>query len=122
MRSLLLSGFRCWRVSVEANCAAATAASAASQRSGQFRNVLGTLGQSSAAHFTHSERHPSRAKSHDCKGPRVLLDCAPLTGSPMAGNQRYYLSVDDVRQARGAEPSLSFAGDSPDALGAALQD
>ena len=39
----------------------------------------------------------------------------------MAGNQRYYLSIDDVSRARGPEPSLAFSGDSPEAFGAALQ-
>ncbi len=39
----------------------------------------------------------------------------------MAGNQRYYLSVDDLPRARGPEPSLSFDGDSPDAFAAVLQ-
>lgn len=37
------------------------------------------------------------------------------------GNQRYYLSIDDVSRARGPVPSLSFDGDSPEAFGATLQ-
>ena len=37
------------------------------------------------------------------------------------GNQRYYLSIDDVSRARGPVPSLAFDGDSPQAFAAALQ-
>ena len=39
----------------------------------------------------------------------------------MAGNQRYYLRIDDLSHARGPEPSLAFSGDSPEAFGAELQ-
>src|SRR5215475_5726255 len=35
--------------------------------------------------------------------------------------QRYFLSIDDLAKARGAQAELSFQGDSPEALAAALQ-
>jgi hypothetical protein len=37
-------------------------------------------------------------------------------------NQRYYLSVENLDQARGSEPALAFQGIGPEALAAALQD
>jgi hypothetical protein len=39
----------------------------------------------------------------------------------VAGTQRFYIGIDDLRRARGTHPSLSFDGDSPDAFAAALQ-
>lgn len=39
----------------------------------------------------------------------------------MAGAQRFYLSIDDLAQARGTVGALSFQGDSPDSFAAQLQ-
>jgi hypothetical protein len=39
----------------------------------------------------------------------------------MAGVQRFYISIDDLAQARGTVASLSFQGDSPDSFAAELQ-
>ena len=39
----------------------------------------------------------------------------------MAGNQRFYLSIDDLARARGPDPSLAFAGDAPETFAAALE-
>jgi hypothetical protein len=51
---------------------------------------------------------------------RTSLDCRPLRGVAMAGVQRYYLNIEDLAHARGTVPALSFQGDSPEGLGAAL--
>jgi len=53
--------------------------------------------------------------------PRALLDCRPLADSSMAGNQRFYLSFDDLAHARGPVAELSFQGDSPESFAGALQ-
>ena len=39
----------------------------------------------------------------------------------MAKAQRFFITIDDLAQARGAEPSLAFRGASPDTLAAELQ-
>lgn len=39
----------------------------------------------------------------------------------MAGNQRYFLSVDDLAHARGNNADLSFQGDSPETFATTLQ-
>jgi hypothetical protein len=40
----------------------------------------------------------------------------------MSNRNHYYLSVDDIRRARGADPALAWQGASPDDLAAALQE
>jgi hypothetical protein len=40
----------------------------------------------------------------------------------MSNRNHFYLSVDDIRRARGADPALSWQGSSPDDLAAAVQD
>lgn len=55
-----------------------------------------------------------------CQFRQYLLDCAPLQGVTMAGTQRYYLSIDDLANARGTIAELSFHGDSPESFGVAL--
>lgn len=39
----------------------------------------------------------------------------------MATAKRFFITIDDLAQARGAEPSLSFRGESPATLAAELQ-
>ena len=38
-----------------------------------------------------------------------------------SGAQRYYLGIDDLRNARGSNEQLSFGGDSPESLAGELQ-
>jgi len=40
----------------------------------------------------------------------------------MSNRNHYYLSVDDIRRAHGADPALAWQGASPDDLAAALQE
>jgi hypothetical protein len=40
----------------------------------------------------------------------------------MSSRNHYYLSVDDIRQAHGADPALAWGGSSPDDLAAAMQE
>ena len=40
----------------------------------------------------------------------------------MSNRNHFYLSVEDIRRARGADPALSWQGSSPDDLAAALQE
>ena len=40
----------------------------------------------------------------------------------MSNRNHYYLSVDDIRHARGGDPGLAWQGSSPDDLAAALQE
>ncbi len=40
----------------------------------------------------------------------------------MGNAQRYYLSIDDLKQARGENPELSFSGVSPESFASALQE
>jgi hypothetical protein len=40
----------------------------------------------------------------------------------MSSRNHYYLSIEDIRHARGADPALSWQGASPDDLAAAMQE
>ncbi|HEV2540918.1 MAG TPA: hypothetical protein VGU03_14590 [Frateuria sp.] len=40
----------------------------------------------------------------------------------MSSRNHYYLSVDDIRQAHGADPALAWQGSSPDDLAATVQE